>query len=314
MSSLNFQNFPKRDNKEIRNIIRAPEGHLIVSCDYSQLEARCLAMASKDKVFCQAIWDDSDTHQKWAERLVYYSPQLKDKFPSKDPNKPLKGLRDDVKNMLVFKTFYGASKSSVAKHYIELGMSQEDIDLVFEEFWDTYKGVKEWQKTLLTYFDKYGYVKSLTGRKRRQPLSPNKVINFPIQSTASLDICLGAGNRLSNEAYIQNKPQYQYRINVHDDLTFYVPEKTLIDDITYIGYVMTQPIFSFINVPLEIEFSIGRNWGSMVDTGKIKTTEFYDYEDNCGESIWIPKPANKFVHTMLKASRESIINRIKHTL
>ena len=71
----NLQNFPKHgDGYEVRNIITAPENCIIMSSDFGQLEARLIAMASKDEVFCKAIWDGEDTHMRWAERILEDCP------------------------------------------------------------------------------------------------------------------------------------------------------------------------------------------------------------------------------------------------
>lgn len=51
--SVNFQNLPSRDKKKktLKNAILAPDGHYIVNCDSSQIEARVLAwLAGQDDV------------------------------------------------------------------------------------------------------------------------------------------------------------------------------------------------------------------------------------------------------------------------
>jgi DNA polymerase-1 len=319
MSDINFQNFPKHENKEIRNIIKAPENHYIVSFDYAQLEARILAMASKDMEFCNAIWNNIDTHAKWSNELLSFNSKLLDKFPVikkyKTKEQVYKGqfklLRSDVKNNLVFKLFYGGGKKSLTSHYLPLGMSQEAMDAIYNKFWEVYSGVKKWQEEIVKFYNENGYSKSLTGRKRRYPLSYNEIINFPIQSTASFDICIVAGNYLSDIAVTKNLPQLQYRINIHDDLTFYIPEKTLLEDIITIGYNMVYPRYKFINVPLEVEYSIGTNWGNMIDTGKINTNEFFNYDHI--NNIWINRE-EKLPPLMRKAIRAKEINNTKEII
>jgi len=220
-------------------------------------------------------------------------------------------LRSDVKNNLVFKLFYGGGKKGLATHYLSLGMSQEAMDAIYNKFWEVYSGVKKWQEEIVKFYNENGYSKSLTGRKRRYPLSYNEIINFPIQSTASFDICIVAGNYLSDIAVTKNLPQLQYRINIHDDLTFYIPEKTLLEDIITIGYNMVYPRYDFINVPLEVEYSIGTNWGNMIDTGKINTNEFFNY--NHINNIWINRE-EKLPPLMRKAIRAKEINNTKEII
>lgn len=287
-AEINVQNFPRRKNIEIRNVVTCPEDTLLVSFDYAQLEARVLAMASKDKTFCEAIWNNTDTHLKWATRLSELYPDVLNILKEMYPNiRPIKSLRDDIKNSFVFAGFYGAGKNSIMKHYeTEFGIPNEVIETLYKEFWSVYTDVKRWQNELSRFCNNNGYVASLTGRKRRAPLTFNQIINHPIQSSASYDICIVSGDRLSEIAYSTKKPQYQYRLNVHDDLSFYIPKSSLEEDIFFIGKEMVRPIYRWIIVPLEVEFKIGTHWGDMKEVGKINTTEFWDYK---GDGVWEEK-------------------------
>ena len=278
---VNFQNFPKH---EVRSIITAPQGHMLVSFDYSQLEARLIAMASKDEVFCKAIWtggEAGDTHLYWARQLAKRYPKIT-KIIDVD-----KGLRKDIKNGLVFPSFYGASTKSIAEHYANnFGVPEKITTELHIDFWDTYVGVKQWQQELLDFYDENGYIISLTGRRRHAPLKKNEIINYPIQSSASYDVCIMAGDRLSKLGWELNKPQYQYRIQIHDDLTFCLPIATLEEDIEFIAKQMVDPtIYPFINVPLGVEFAVGENWYTLEEVGKHDSTNWWKY---VGEG-WVEK-------------------------
>jgi len=275
---VNLQNFPRVENIEIRNVICAPKNHLIVSFDYAQLEARVLAMASKDKVFCQAIWDggeNSDTHYRWTDRILKDCPDLLTKN-----HITRKEFRDDNKSNWTFAIFYGSIIESIVSYYGKTyGVKENIIREIYEEFWKVYTDVKKWQESVVEFYNTHGYSISLTGRRRHGPLSINKIINFPIQSTASYDICLCAGDRLAEQAWLLKKPQYQYVINVHDDLTFYIPKKTLEEDILFIAKEMVRPTYDFIIVPLEVECSIGTNWGKLEGIGKWNSKDFKFMEE-----------------------------------
>ncbi|HNQ20771.1 MAG TPA: DNA polymerase, partial [Bacteroidales bacterium] len=274
-SDINFQNFNKYANKEIRNMVKAPDGHVFVAIDYGQLEARCLAMASNDLEFSGAIWYGEDTHMRWTDRMIELYPPVLDYVKDK------KELRNDNKSNLTFAIFYGASKYSVIDYYARTyRMPERIMEQIFEEFWDVYVGVKEWQEDTLRFYDKYGYVQSLTGRRRRMPMKKNEIINLPIQNTASFDICICAGNRISKLAYELNKPQYQYRLNIHDDLSYFIPKETFEDDVLFIAKEMVRPVYDFITVPLEVEISTGTNWGELKDLCKFNTSDFWEYKNN----------------------------------
>ena len=114
-------------------------------------------------------------------------------------------------------------------------------------------------------------------------MKKNEIINLPIQSSASYDVCIVAGDRLAKLAFEFNKPQYQYRIQIHDDLTFVIPLETLDEDIGFIAKQMVDPTtYDFINVPLEVEFAVGKNWFEMEQIGKLNSTNWWRYENGLG--------------------------------
>ena len=60
----NLQNMPRKTNDPIgvRNFIKAPEGQLIVSCDYSQIELRVGSQYCRDKVMMETYQKNGDIH------------------------------------------------------------------------------------------------------------------------------------------------------------------------------------------------------------------------------------------------------------
>jgi len=134
------------------------------------------------------------------------------------------------------------------------------IGPLVDDFWEEFSGIKEWQEELETFYDRYGYVSCLTGRRRRAPISINELINSPIQGTAS-DITVDAFSRLSRAAWEMEMWQFQARLEVHDELVFQIPKKTFDRDVEFIcDYLLDCDHFDFINVPLCVEVSSGPNW------------------------------------------------------
>ena len=69
--SVNFQNLPSRDKKKktLKNSIMAPEGHVVINCDSSQIEARVLAwLAGQDDVTEQFAKGD-DVYSIFASKI-----------------------------------------------------------------------------------------------------------------------------------------------------------------------------------------------------------------------------------------------------
>ena len=80
--SVNFQNLPSRDKKKkaLKNSILAPDGHYMVNCDSSQIEARVLAwLAGQDDVVKQFA-SGEDVYSTFATK-VYGFPVSK-KYPT----------------------------------------------------------------------------------------------------------------------------------------------------------------------------------------------------------------------------------------
>jgi uracil-DNA glycosylase family 4 len=253
----NEQNFPKRNDegKKIRKQIRAPNGHTLFSVDYGQIEARCIAMASCDKVFVKALREDYDVHGEWARKIANVYPKRIGGEKNLDNPKVMKEYRQVVKGGWVFALFFDAQLATAAR---QVGVPEELLRDLYDEFWATFAGVKQWQNDLKKSFAKKGYVETLMGRRRRAPLSPNQVVNTSIQGLAA-DIVVDGMDRLSETGDWDLQPILQ----IHDDLTSLFPEdrfeklaRTKIDTLLTVKY-------DFLNVPLVVEASVGTNLYAM---------------------------------------------------
>jgi DNA polymerase-1 len=270
----NLQNYPKRKRREVRGVIVAPAGHVLGAFDYGQIEARVIAMASEDKALVDAMWTSYDIHKFWAERFVYHYAPIKDwivsEFEVDWDEKGIKTLRQEAKNKWVFPMFFGSSHRSCAKG---LHVPEDVAETIADEFWDTFAGVKKWQQRTVKAYEKNLYVETLTGRRRRGPTTLNELINTPIQGTAA-DIVLDAQNRLSEYADASMQQQFNPPINVHDDLSFYIPRATMVEDMERIAHTMCDSRFPFINVPIVVEASISqRRWHELSEIGVYRSDE-----------------------------------------
>ena len=243
--SPNLQNFPSKTGKEPRGMIKAPPGHILVCCDYGQIEARLIGVASQDPVFCKALWENYDVHMEWARKIAEAYPQVIHGSQNLDNKKAMKTFRSKVKNLWVFPAFYGASYRSIAAGLkIPESVAQE----LFEEFWDQFSGVRKWQRWLSDRYNELGYTESLFGRRRHAPLTHNAIINAPIQSSAS-DICVLSMVKL-------NQIGLTVVLNVHDEIGFYIPEDQLETQVDQIVREMTRPKLSWLNIPISVEGKI----------------------------------------------------------
>lgn len=265
----NLQNFPKRnaEGKEVRGQIVAPPGCLVLAVDYGQLEARVIAMITKDKAFVKSLWENYDVHMEWAQRLAHAYPARIGGKKNLTDKGAMKDFRTDIKNQWTFPLFFGAQLGSVAGY---LKMPEDVLQPLRDEFWRVFAGVKEWQEELLKFYRANGYVECLTGRRRRGPLSLNQVINSPVQGTAA-EIVMDAMCRLSETG----DEELQADINIHDDLTYVrVPAKR-VDDVAekIIGHMIKVPFSWAKTVPMAVEMSVGQDWLNLEEAGT-----FYSHE------------------------------------
>lgn len=264
-SQPNVQNFPSHGGlKYIRNVVTAPPGYLMVAIDYGQIEARLIAALSQDEVLIQAIKDDYDIHMEWALKLIKLLPGtfVKDETDKKE----VKAFRGNLKTAMVFPLLYGSSQTNVMDRGLApLGLkfnSQKYLTTFFQDFWKRHKDVKPWHKRLNQEYTRFKCIRSPFKRKYRAPLRYTEIINYPVQGSAS-DIVVIAMTKLARLAYELNEPDICPVLNVHDDLTFYIPEDRLSELMPLILDAMldTSDYEEWLSVPLTIEVSVGKSWG-----------------------------------------------------
>ncbi len=255
-----FQNVPKRGEEVSMRRQIAGKG-VLASFDYGQIEARLIACASRDIAYCKATWDGLDVHGYWAKRIARRYPEIVGGEQYLDDPDAMKKFRDKVKNKFVFPLFFSASLRSVSGY---LDIPDYILEPEHNLFWEEYKGVKSWQRTLIDSYQKYGFTTCMNGRRRRAPLGLGQVVNSMVQGSAA-DIVMDAMNRLSES----ENPLLHPRLQIHDDLLFYFDsEEQLQDNIDTIIREMLEVRFPWIIVPLTVEMSMGPNWCDMhpVDT------------------------------------------------
>jgi uracil-DNA glycosylase family 4 len=267
----NMQNFPTREYPQIRKMFVAPNGYLLLKNDYSAMEACGIAMTSKDANLVKFIIEQQDIHLQWAQKLAELYPQSCKTICGGVTDKIIGGeYRSVVKNRFVFPSFFGAGAKSIS---VNLGIPEDKLRTLYNEFWRFFRGVKQWQTETNKQYLKRGYVELLTGFRRYGPLSFNEQVNTPVQGTCC-DIIVDAWIRLLGIAVADDAMNMAPVWMIHDDLTFLVPERDLdhYHDVTV--QEMLKPVFPFINVPLAVESSVGKSWDRMEKIGKHYSTQW----------------------------------------
>lgn len=166
----NLQNIPSR-NKEIRKMIEAKLGWVLIGGDFSQQEPRVLAhLAFKlfgERKLMDAYLAGKDLYAWMASEVYKVSYEECLEFAADGTKNPpeCKQRRSSVKD-LVLGLMYGRSTKSVAvKLGIDVDKAQEIVDMLFNEF-PAIKMVVEYYHHMVR---ERGYIKTVFGRKRRLP-------------------------------------------------------------------------------------------------------------------------------------------------
>jgi DNA polymerase-1 len=250
----NLQNIPIRtpEGRRIRQAFIAPEGHVLLAADYSQIELRIMAHLSQDEGLLRAFASDKDIHQATAAEVF---------------GAPLDAVTADQRRSakaINFGLIYGMSAFGLAKQLgIPRGAAQEYIDLYFAR----YPGVKRYMEETRAQAKAQGYVETVFGRrlylpdinarnKQFQQAAERAAINAPMQGTAA-DIIKRA--MITVDAWCAVRERGAHLImQVHDELVLEV-ETARIAEVTE-AVRQRMMAAAELRVPLKVDVGTGPNW------------------------------------------------------
>ena len=219
---------------QCRELFKAPEGSVLVGCDASGLELRCLA-------HMLSMWDDGKYTKEVLEGDIHTA------------NQKAMGLetRDQAKTA-IYCLIYGGGASKLGQ--IVKGTAKEGAQLKarFEKAVPAYKKLCDAIKTALQSRD---HLIGLDGRKL--PVrSDHSALNLLLQSAGAI-IMKQALVNFVNTATLP----YKLHANIHDEVQFSCKK----EDADTLGQEFvnaikdTAQVFDF-KCPLDGEYSIGNNW------------------------------------------------------
>ena len=251
----NLQNIPVRseEGRRIRTAFIAPEGHVLVSLDYSQIELRILAQMADIDALKQAFREGHDIHAMTASEMF---------------NVPLDEMTPDIRRQakaINFGVIYGISGFGLARNLrIPRAEAQGFIDRYFERF----PGIRAYMDATVEFAKEHKRVETLFGRQIHTPeiaakgpragFAKRAAINAPIQGTAA-DIIRRAMIRMPDA--IAGLPA-RMLLQVHDELLFEVEEGAVEDLIGAARGIMEQACAPVVHldVPLVVDAGQGANW------------------------------------------------------
>ena len=272
----NCQNMPRKTNDPVgvRNFIRAPEGHVLISCDYSQIELRIGAYYCRDEIMLDTYRHGGDIHAA-TTAVIFNIPY--DEAADKDAE-GYKERRTIAKNVN-FGTFYGLYPKGLQKTLrFKAGIhkDEKECEEIIRNLKAGYPRLAGWQDRTKAAAARCMYTETCFGRRRYLPdihssdwgkrsFAERCSMNTPIQGTAADIIKLSMGRILAG---LPERPWLQPILQIHDELTFIVPEERLHEAAAFIRSCMEKEPFPEFDIPLPVEASAGVTFGKMKEVGE----------------------------------------------
>ncbi len=257
-SDPNLQNIPIRtlDGKRIREAFIPCLENKIFSADYSQIELRLIAHVSNEEALLEAFKNEKDIHKETACKIF---------------NVLLDQVDNDMRRKaktINFGIIYGISPFGLAK---QLNCTRQSAKEFIDEYFLQFPGIKKYMDKTIEEAKKYGFVKTIFGRKipiiglnsknfSERGFSERQAINAPIQGSAA-DIIKRAMIRIND--YLNNcSKNTKMLLQVHDELVFEVPEDEMKEINEKIIFIMENAHLPYknLNVPIKVDANFGNSW------------------------------------------------------
>ena len=250
-SGPNLQNIPAKTDlgRLIRRCFVSPEGSVLLSADYSQIELRLLAHLSQDPFLLQAFAEDQDIHSRTAHLLFGEPVTSETRRRAKTFN---------------FGILYGMSAFSLAQ---DLGITPAEAQGVIDRYFSVFSEVGPYFEKIRKNAEKTGRISTILGRIRPIPeiMSDNRRIREYGERMAVNSVLQGSAADLIKkamvdlEAYLEKTGgRSRLLIQVHDELLLEVPEEELEKTSSAIRECMEEAVA--LSVPLKVRLGTGRDW------------------------------------------------------
>lgn len=244
----NLQNIPvgTQSKIQIRKAFIAEKGYKLLGLDYSQIELRLLAHFSKDEALLEAFKEDLDIHYQTALKIF------------KDEAKEKRSIAKTIN----FGLLYGMGSKKLAE---TLKISVKEAKTYIDSYFEAFKSVKSYFKSIENEVINTGYVKTLLGRKRFFDFqSSSAVLQAAYLREAINTLFQGSAADLIKLAMIEIHKKYKDNDNIrmllqiHDELIFEIKEEYIEELSKDIKNIM-ENIF-VLDVPLKVSLALGDSW------------------------------------------------------
>lgn len=261
-----LQQFPV----ETRHYFRSTPGHLLIAGDFSQLEARWLAILADDQVSLAAFAKGEDIHAQNAMDLLGYRSAQWDTAEAH----VRKASRNFAKSFLYRISYGGEGAQDKDKSFCPcprcvdkvpqtLTLKRSDILAAETRWFDIHSAVRKFHRELIAEVQKRKYYETVFGVRRYfsktwGPEFERELKNAPMQTSSAL---------LMNRCQVQlHKLGAPILLQHHDSFMLEVPESPgrLVDQWTAdLKGVMETPVPELGGVVFPTETKVGYDWASV---------------------------------------------------
>ncbi len=262
----NLQNIPTRSDlgRAIRNAFVAAPGFKFVSFDYSQIELRIAAMFAGDEYMIKTFNEGKDIHAAVAAKVFNVTEDKVDREMRR------------MAKIINFGILYGMGVLALKKN---IGTSKEEAQKFYDEYFEQFGSIKNYLDDTKNFVRKFGYTETLFKRRRYfgginstlpfiRAMAERMAINAPIQGT-SADIIKLAMKMIDGRIDKEGLNDKVFPIlQIHDELIYEIEESVaekaskIIEDT--MEHVLENSFIKYIpEVPLNVNFAIGNNWGEL---------------------------------------------------
>jgi DNA polymerase I-like protein with 3'-5' exonuclease and polymerase domains len=285
--SVNFQNLPSRDKKKktLKNSIMAPEGHVVINCDSSQIEARVLAWLAGQNDVTKQFANGEDVYSIFASKIYKKSISKANPVERFVGKTCILGLgygtgAKKLQHTLKTQPPGADLPEEECKRIVDL---YRDSNHMITELWrecdSALQHLSSWPSNLNSYtIGKHGCVSIVrsgirlpNGLSIRYPdlrLSDKKYIYKSRRGVTSIwggamveNIVQALARIIVGEQMLKIKERYRPVLTVHDAAVILCPEKELDDAVTFITSVMSTPPSWASTLPVACEAKFGQSYG-----------------------------------------------------
>lgn len=244
----NLQNIPVRTESslQIRSAFIPEKGYKLVAIDYSQIELRLLAHFSGDEALVDAFNNDLDIHYQTAVK-IFNEENAKEKR--------------SIAKSINFGLLYGMGSKKLGD---TLGIPSKEAKIYIESYFEAFKSVKDYLKSIEEFAHVNGYIKTLLNRKRLFDFnSANAMVKAAYLREAVNTLFQGSAADLIKLSMIEIHKKYKNNnmkmlLQIHDELIFEVKEEEVDNIILELKKIM-ENVYE-LNVPLKVSIASGDSW------------------------------------------------------